>query len=103
MTTARYRNYRRALAWIDMLEAPADKPDAQRVLRQCAEDLLLTREPWRDEDDPIEAAAGLLTPMVVAGECSRVLADTIMECLHESGPEPAPAARRRVSLSASTL
>ena len=103
MTTARYRNYRRALAWIDMLEPPGDRPDAHEVLRQCAEDLLLTREPCREEDDPVETAAGVLTPLVVSGACSRVLADTIMECLHESGPEPAPAAARRVSLSSSAL
>jgi hypothetical protein len=103
VTTARYRNYRRALAWIDMLEPPADRPDAHEVLRQCAEDLLLTREPWSDEDDPIEIAAGVLTPMVVTGECSRVLADTIMESLHGSGPAPAPATGRRVSLSSSPL
>ena len=86
-----------------MLDAPADTPDAQQVLRQCAEDLLLTREPWRAEEDPIETAASVLTPMVVSGDCSRVLADTIMECMHESGPGPTPAGRRGVSLSGSAI
>jgi hypothetical protein len=103
MTTARYRNYRRALAWIDMLEAPSERPDAHDVLRHCAEDLLLTREPAGDDEDPIETAAGVLTPLVATGGCSRVLADTIMECLHESGPQPAPAADRRVSLQSTPL
>ena len=103
MTTGRYRSYRRALAWIDMLDAPADGADPHQVLRQCAEDLLLTREPGRADDDPIETAASVLTPMVVAGSCSRVLADTIMECMHESGPGPTPAGGKRVSLSGSAI
>ena len=98
MTAARYRNYRRALAHVDMLEqvspdswaspGPGVSPGAEatRLLRESAEDLLLSRRLESQGEDPLETAAIVLTQLLVQGATSRALADAIMQSLFETGP-----------------
>jgi len=94
MTDARYRNYRRALARIDIIEESSGDREATALLRESAQDLLLSRDTPRDGDDPLEAAALVLTQLLVTGAISRSQANAVMEPLHASGPE-------RVSIDAS--
>ena len=95
MTAARYKSYRRALAWIDRIEVRVGGPEATRVLRQSAEDLLLSREGSSQSEDPIDTAAIALVQLITANAISRSLADVILAALRESGPterETAPVA-----------
>jgi hypothetical protein len=101
MTTARYRSYRRALEYIEMLEEHSAHAAGMRLLRQSAEDLLLSRGPAPDRDDPMDDAVMVLTQLVVTGAVSRALADAITETLHEAGPDGGTAKEIPASLSGS--
>lgn len=101
MTPARYRSYRRAVEFIDLIEEHAADSE-RRLLREAAEDLLLSREAAQDGDDPLDTAVAVLTQMVVTGAVSRSLAHALMEALHGSGPggagpEESPAPSRALA------
>jgi len=86
MTASRYRNYLQALAWIDLLDESPATAEAAEVLRESAEDLLLCRGPSLEREDPLEAAALVLTQLIVIDGTSRSLASAIIDALRQSGP-----------------
>jgi hypothetical protein len=91
MTTDRYRSYCQALASIEALKARPAGAEAADLLRESAEDLLLSRDASRDDEDALERAALVLTQLIVIDARTRPLADAIMDALHRSGPQsPVP-------------
>jgi len=86
MTERRYLSYRRALRAINQVDPDRAGRGGIELLRQVAEDLLLSREPSADSDELAEQAAIALTHLTVRGVVTRALADEVWRSICASGP-----------------
>lgn len=86
MTTRRYGHYRRALRSIDELEQGQVGGEAIGMLRQSAEDMLLSRERSTDVDELAEEVAVALGYLSAMGRVSSALAREILRQVCASGP-----------------
>lgn len=88
MTSGRYRYYRRAMEIIDWVEGSGPDADSLAVLRQLAEDLLLTREGELDQAEHLaDDVSVLLLNLTCFGDVHRQIADDLWTTLQHTGPK----------------
>ena len=93
VTPARYASYRAALAMLDEARPFALPPDERRILRDCAEGLLLCRDTASDGPDCSELigrTALSLARAVMEDRWSNDGADRAWLVLRACGPDSAP-------------
>ena len=90
MNTQRYLHYKRALKWIDALDESAIDTETMELLRQTAEDLLLSRARSHETEEMVLQAADILARETPDGDLPRPLADEIVRALRCAGPDATP-------------
>jgi hypothetical protein len=86
MNAHRHDAYMRAVGEIGALDEGQVARQSAQVLREVAEDLLLSREPGLEIDELLETAAVTLTQLTMNGSLNRGSADQIWRALCGSGP-----------------
>jgi hypothetical protein len=97
MNDRRYHSYRRAVGLIDEISERRVEPEATAALRQCAEDLLLSREASVETEELGEQAAVAVTRLTAAGAISSDLATVVCRAVYSSGPPSANGLRERAN------
>ncbi len=92
VTSRRYLSYCRALRWIDELDLGLAGGDSIGLLRELAEDLLLSRGPSADAEELNRGARAVLRTLTEQGAVTRSRASEIRFALRAAGPERLPAA-----------
>ena len=94
MTSRRYEHYRRAVARIEWMESEGISPEYRDVLREIAQDHLLSRGTGREAAEELDTdAAAALDHMTATGLIPLGVSDELRRALHGAGPglEHAPA------------
>jgi hypothetical protein len=86
VTRRRYTSYQRALRGLGALDGRNVGSEAIGILRQTAEDLLLSRKASAETEDLADQAAIALTQLTVRGRVSRPRASELWRAIFESGP-----------------
>ncbi len=91
MTNRRFRSYKRALALLSASEfGSPDNTDEIAILREQAQDLLLTRDADVDEADDLEHHAAIaLSRLVADGAITGAVAFELWRHIKACGPEEA--------------
>lgn len=89
MTARRFRDYRRAVSTIDLLDEQRIGARPVAVLRDAAESLLLSREASQDElGDDLDELAGTLTTLTSTGAIDLDTATRLWRLILACGPPP---------------
>lgn len=87
MTPRRYRDYRRALAVIGVLDEDRVGARPVAVLRDAAENLLLNRSAWQEDlADDLDEIAGTLTALRSSGAVDIDTATRLWRMILACGP-----------------